>query len=42
MKSVVESANSWLELADYSTDSNADPAKVSVWVRALSIVKLCV
>ena len=35
MKSVVESANSRLESADYSADSNADPAKVGAWVRAL-------
>ena len=35
MKSVVESADSRLESADYSADSNADPAKVGAWVRAL-------
>ena len=35
-KSVVESANSGLESADSSADSKADPAKVSVWVRAFT------
>ena len=35
-KSVVELANSGLELADSSADSNADPAKVSVWARAFT------
>ena len=32
-KSVVESAESGLE----SADSNADPPKISVWVRAFSL-----
>ena len=32
MKSVLESADSVLELVDSSTDFNADLAKVSVWV----------
>ena len=36
MKSVVESADSGLELANDSTDSNADPAKVVVSVWALT------
>ena len=30
--SVLETADSELELADSSTDSNADPSKVGVWV----------
>ena len=34
MESVVESADSGLEAADYSADSNANPAKFDVWVRA--------
>ena len=34
--SVVESANSGLESANFSADSNADPTKVGVCVQALS------
>ena len=36
MKLVVESADSELESADSSTDSNAEPAKVSMWVLAFT------
>ena len=36
MKSGVESADSGLESANYSADSNANPAKVGACVRALS------
>ena len=36
-KSVVESADSALESADSSADSRADPAKVGVWVRDVSV-----
>ena len=32
--SVLESANSELESADSSANSNADPSKIGVWVRA--------
>ena len=31
---MLESANSELELADSSADSNTDPPKIGVWVRA--------
>ena len=34
--SALEFANWELELADFSADSNADPAKVGVWVWAFS------
>ena len=34
MKSVVETADSGLETADYSADSNTNQAKVGVWVQA--------
>ena len=37
MKSVVESAESGLESADYSTDSNTDSAKVGVLVQHAEI-----
>ena len=40
MKLALESADSGLELADYSTDSNTDSAKVGVWVRALKVILL--
>ena len=33
---MVESTDSGLELADYSANSKADPAKVVVWVCALT------
>ena len=36
MKLVVESADSEQALADSSTDSNIDPAKVGVWLRAFT------
>ena len=36
VKSMVESADSGLESADYSANSNAVPAKVVVWVWALN------
>ena len=36
MKSVLESAGLGSESANSSPDSNADPAKVGMWVRALS------
>ena len=39
MKLVVESANSGLESADSSTDSNAEPAKVGMWVLVFSSIK---
>ena len=35
MRLVVELADSGLELTESIPDSNADPAKVGVWVRAL-------
>ena len=35
--SVVESVHSGLESAGSSADSNADPAKVGVWVRAFTM-----
>ena len=37
MKSVVESADSGLQLTNYSGDPYADPAKVSVWVRVFTL-----
>ena len=37
IRSLVESADSGLELADSSANSSADPAKVDVWVWALKI-----
>ena len=37
MKSVVELADSWLELAYSSADSNANSAKVGVWVHAFRL-----
>ena len=40
MKSVFESTDSGLELADSSTDSDAHPAKVGMWVRALIVISL--
>ena len=39
-KLMVESADLGLESADSSADSNADPTKVGVWVRAFSVMKL--
>ena len=36
--SALESANSELESANSSTNSNADPPKISVWVRALMLL----
>ena len=39
MKSVVESADSGLESADYSADSKTDSSKVSLWVRAFKVAK---
>ena len=36
-KSVVESADSGVESADSITDSAADPVKIGLWVRALSV-----
>ena len=39
--SVLESADSELESANSSTDSNADAAKVDVWVWALILVLFC-
>ena len=38
IESVVQSADSGLESADYNTDSNANPAKVSMWVWAFKMV----
>ena len=35
---VLESANSDLELVDSSTNSNADPPKIGMWVQALTMV----
>ena len=32
MKLLLESADSWLELVDCSTDSSTDPVKVGMWV----------
>ena len=40
MKSVVELGDSRLELADSSSNFNADPAKDGVWVQALSLSRL--
>ena len=37
MKSVVELADSGLELANYRADSKADPPKVGLWVHALKL-----
>ena len=39
MKSVVELGDSRLELADSSSNFNADPAKDGVWVQALKETK---
>ena len=38
-KSMVESANSGLESADSRGDFNANPAKVGLWVQALSAIE---
>ena len=38
MKSVVELADSGLESGDSSADSNADPAKVGIWLRAFRAI----
>ena len=42
LKSVVESAYSGLESADSIADSNADPAKVSMWAWALQYSAECI
>ena len=40
-KMVLESADSGLESADSNDDSNDDPAKVGMWVRALRVFGEC-
>ena len=38
-ESVVESADSGIESADSTADSAANPLKIGLWVRALSIIR---